>query len=216
MIHQICLPEITRNRLTDVVALQVLVLTYAATRDTLIEASSATYLDRCAKFSGRGAQIAAWIWRAPGRCEPLKRFAEGPTAPKLEWTRRITREAFAFLHHPIGHIDTHVRRTASLWERAGGISFEGSISTFVATPDYLAVFSPSQAQALLEDRICWRHLGKQTAICSSVRYAMRPATTPDSVGIHSVRLITTFPKACIPILPVILSISSRCAIFVMR
>jgi hypothetical protein len=65
MIHQIYLPEITRNRLTDVVALQVLLLTYAATRDTLNEASCAIYLDRCARFRGRGAQIAALIWRAP-------------------------------------------------------------------------------------------------------------------------------------------------------
>ena len=39
MIHQVFLPEITRKRLTDVVALQVLLLTYAATRDTLNEAS---------------------------------------------------------------------------------------------------------------------------------------------------------------------------------
>jgi hypothetical protein len=90
MIHQVFLPEITRKRLTDVVALQVLLLTYAATRDTLNEASCTTYLDRCARFRGRGAQIAAWIWRAPRRYEPLEKFAEGPAAQKLEWSQRIT------------------------------------------------------------------------------------------------------------------------------
>jgi 5-methylcytosine-specific restriction endonuclease McrA len=119
MIHQVFLPEITRERLTDVVALQVLLLTYAATRDTLNEASCTTYLDRCARFRGRGAQIAAWIWRAPSRYEPLEKFAQGPAAHKLGWCKRITREAFAFMQHPIGHIDPHIRRTASPWERAG-------------------------------------------------------------------------------------------------
>jgi hypothetical protein len=119
MIHQVFLPEITRKRLTDVVALQMLLITYAATRDTLNEASCTTHLDRCARFRGRGAQIAAWIWRAPGRYEPLEKFAEGPAAQKLEWSQRITREAFAFLQYPIGHINTHVRKTASLWEKAG-------------------------------------------------------------------------------------------------
>ena len=119
MIHQVFLPEITRKRLTDVIALQVLLLTYAATRDALNEASCTTYLDRCARFRGRGAQIAAWIWRAPRRYPLLEKFAEGPAAQKLEWSQRITREVLAFLQHPIGHINTHVRKTASLWERAG-------------------------------------------------------------------------------------------------
>jgi hypothetical protein len=90
MIHQVFLPEITRKRLTDVVALQMLLLAYAATRDTRNEASCTTYLDRCARFRGRGAQIAAWIWRAPGRYEPLEKFAQGPPAQKLEWSQRIT------------------------------------------------------------------------------------------------------------------------------
>jgi 5-methylcytosine-specific restriction endonuclease McrA len=54
-----------------------------------------------------------------GRYEPLEKFSEGPAAQKLEWSQRLTREALAFLHHPIGHINTHVRRTASPWERAG-------------------------------------------------------------------------------------------------
>jgi hypothetical protein len=49
----------------------------------------------------------------------LEKFAEAPVAQKLGWGQRITREALAFLHHPIGYINTHVRRTASLWERAG-------------------------------------------------------------------------------------------------
>jgi hypothetical protein len=119
MIHQVFLPEITRKRLTDVVALQVLLLTYAATRDTLNEASCTTYLDRCARFRGRGAQIASWIWRAPSRYEPLEKLAEGPAAQKLGWSQRITREAFEFLQHPIGPIHPHVRRTASLWESEG-------------------------------------------------------------------------------------------------
>jgi hypothetical protein len=95
MIHQLFLPEITRKRLTDVVDLQVLLLTFAATRDALNEASCTTYLDRCARFRGRGAQIAAWIWRALRRYEPLETFAEGPAAQKLEWSQRITREALA-------------------------------------------------------------------------------------------------------------------------
>jgi hypothetical protein len=119
MIHQVFLPEITRRRLTDVIALQVLLLTYAASRDTLNEASCTTYLDRCARFRGRGAQIASWIWRAPGRYVPLEKFAEGPADQKLGWSQRVTRETLAFLQHPIGHIDTHVRKTASFWEKAG-------------------------------------------------------------------------------------------------
>ena len=119
MIHQVFLPEITRKRLTDVVALQLLLLTYAGTRDSLNEASCTTYLDRCARFRGRGTQIAAWIWRAPRRYKPLEKFAQGPAAHKLGWCKHITQEALAFLQHPIGHINTHVRRTASPWERAG-------------------------------------------------------------------------------------------------
>jgi hypothetical protein len=119
MIHQVYLPEITRKRLTDVVALQMLLLTYAASRGTVNEASCTTYLDRCARFRERGPQIATWIWHAPSRYEPLEKFAQGPTAQKLGWSQRITREAFAFLQHPIGHIEPYVRRTASPWERAG-------------------------------------------------------------------------------------------------
>ena len=119
MIHQVYLPEITRKRLTDVVALQMLLLSYAASRDTLNEANCTIYLDRCVRFRGRSAQIAAWIWHAPGRYEPLEKCAQSPAAQKLRWSKRITRETFAFLHHPIGPIDTHVRRTASLWEKAG-------------------------------------------------------------------------------------------------
>ena len=87
MIHQVHLPDVTRQRLTDVVMLQLRLLSYAASAATLDEASCAQHLDHHARFRGRGIQIAQWLWRAPKRRQPLAAFAQGPAAEKQAWSR---------------------------------------------------------------------------------------------------------------------------------
>lgn len=119
MIHPVFLPDVTRKRLTDVVMLQLRLLSYAASTAVLEEASCARYLDRCARFRGRGSRIVAWLWRAPGRRKPLETFAQGPTAEKQAWSRRLAREALAFLRHPVGPLTSYVRRNAAPWQKAG-------------------------------------------------------------------------------------------------
>ena len=126
MIHQVALPDLTRKRLTDVVILQMRLLHYAATTTSPDQAGCANYLDRCARFRGRGSQIAAWIWKASSRYSPLKEFAHHPVPyEKLIWSKRLAREALLLLRHPLGPVESHIERTAPSWQKAGATFLRG-------------------------------------------------------------------------------------------
>ncbi|MUH01143.1 hypothetical protein F7734_56315 [Scytonema sp. UIC 10036] len=61
MIHDVHLPDLTRERLTDVVVLQIWLLFYAASNSTLDQTDCGDRLNRCPRFRGRGEKIAKWI-----------------------------------------------------------------------------------------------------------------------------------------------------------
>ena len=111
MIHLVKLPPLTHQRLTQVVVLQMRLLFFAASVSTLDKNNQdecAAYLDRSPKFRGRGAQIVAWLWKAPEtRLKPLKTFAEDP-APKIDkqkWVMQLAREAFSLLRKSTGALE---------------------------------------------------------------------------------------------------------------
>lgn len=119
MIHQVFLPDVTRKRLTDVVMLQIRLLSYAASTALPDQTSCAHYLDQCARFRGRGSQIAAWLWRGSGRRKPLERFAQGPPIEKRVWSQSLSREALACLRHPVGPLVPYVSKNAASWQKSG-------------------------------------------------------------------------------------------------
>src|SRR5262249_41161177 len=99
--------------------LQLRLLRYAALTAMPDTASCVHYLERSARFRGRGTQITAWLWRAPTRHESLEAFAQGPDPEKLQWYRRISRDALQLLRYPTGALFSHIARDASSWQRAG-------------------------------------------------------------------------------------------------
>lgn len=120
MIYQVHLAELIRKRLTDVVMLQLRLLRYAASTGMLDISSCANYVDRCARFRGRGSQIVTWLWKGSrNRRGLLEKFAQGPVAEKQEWSRRLFREALAFLRNPMGPITPYISKGAAPWQNAG-------------------------------------------------------------------------------------------------
>ncbi|MGE0821918.1 MAG: HNH endonuclease [Candidatus Binatia bacterium] len=120
MIHQVKLPELTRKRLTDVVALQMRLLMYASSVKALDQASCANYLDRCAQFRSRGGQIAAWLWRSSKRCAALQEFAQHAVLQeKRQWSKQLAREADALLRNPNGSFSPPTRKLLPAWQKAG-------------------------------------------------------------------------------------------------
>lgn len=104
MIHKVCLPELTLKRLTDVVVLQIWLLFYAVSRQTLDQADCANRLNRCPRFRGRGEKIAKWVWQAPdGRLKLLQEIATDPTSStkKRKWFKQLAYEVFRLLKQNI-------------------------------------------------------------------------------------------------------------------
>lgn len=122
MIHEVRLPSLTCERLTDVVVLQLWLLFYAASRQTLDQSDCATHLNRCPRFRGRGEQIAKWVWRASeSRLKPLQDFAldPAPIADKRKWVKRLACEAFMILRQPMGTLKPFDNKIATSWQQAG-------------------------------------------------------------------------------------------------
>ncbi len=77
MIHQVKLAKITRERLREVVYVQMMLLTYAASTNNPSQYECARYLHDKGFDStkpARSLQIAAWIWNAKPRYEKLELF----------------------------------------------------------------------------------------------------------------------------------------------
>ncbi|MEQ8971828.1 MAG: HNH endonuclease signature motif containing protein [Coleofasciculus sp. C1-SOL-03] len=119
MIYQVELPALTLKRLTDVVYLQMRLLRYAASRETLSRQTCERYLQGYKRFRGRHKQIADWLWRGSKRRKLLEDFAQGSRLEKLEWSRCLFREALAFLTNPVGSLTPYRKKAAPDWQQAG-------------------------------------------------------------------------------------------------
>lgn len=119
MIYQVELPALTLKRLTDVVYLQMRLLRYAASRETLSRQTCERYLQGYKRFRGRHKQIADWLWRGSKRRKLLEDFAQGSRPEKLEWSRCLFREALAFLTNPVGSLTPYRQEAAPDWQKAG-------------------------------------------------------------------------------------------------
>ncbi|MEC4816404.1 MAG: hypothetical protein SAK29_24525 [Scytonema sp. PMC 1069.18] len=121
MIHNVDLPALTRERLTDVVVLQIWLLFYAASNSTLDQTDCGDRLNRCHRFRGRGDKIAKWIWQASeSRLKPLQDFAQDPTpsTDKRKWVKRLAYEAFRLLKKPNGTLEALDNQTITPWQKA--------------------------------------------------------------------------------------------------
>jgi len=97
MIHQVKLPDITKQRLSEVVSIQMALLSYAAS-----ESSQDLSEERCVAYlqansfdvikQGRSRNIAQWIWSLKERREPLIGFAAGPFEEKCRLVERLQYE----------------------------------------------------------------------------------------------------------------------------
>ena len=121
MIHDVYLPALTRERLTDVVVLQMWLLFYAASNSTLDQTDCGDRLNRCPRFRGRGDKIAEWIWKASeSRLKPLQEIAQDPTSStdKRKWVKRLACEAFRLLKKPSGTLEAFDNQTITSWQKA--------------------------------------------------------------------------------------------------
>jgi hypothetical protein len=97
MIHQVKLPPLTKQRLSEIVDLQMVLLFYAAS-----ESSQNLGVEQCTAYlqvngfdatkQSRSPNIAQWIWRSKDRREPLIGFAAGPFEDKHKLVERLQRE----------------------------------------------------------------------------------------------------------------------------
>lgn len=120
MIYKIELPELTLNRLTDVVYLQMRLLRYAASTSSIKEEDCAHYLKAYKRFKGRHEQIARWLFNKPKPTELLRQFSQGSMAEKLEWSRCLFREAINLLNNPSGYLTPYINNNNTPdWQKAG-------------------------------------------------------------------------------------------------
>jgi hypothetical protein len=123
MLHEVRLPQITLERLTDVVVLQVWLLFYAASKTSLKRSDKqdlADALNRSRRFSGRGNDIASWVWIArKNRFGLLKEFAEDTSDQqdvKKAWIRERYREILVLLDCPQGQVKPFDNNAAKPWQ----------------------------------------------------------------------------------------------------
>jgi hypothetical protein len=119
MIYKVKLPKFTRERLTDIVYLQMRLIRYAASTSTLSQESCERYFKSYKRFQGRHQQIAEWIWRGSTKRELIEHFFNGSCSEKLEWSRCLFREVLILFNHPIGSITPHRNATMPSWKNAG-------------------------------------------------------------------------------------------------
>ncbi|AUT02868.1 hypothetical protein CLI64_22050 [Nostoc sp. CENA543] len=140
MIHDVHLPDLTRDRLTDVVVLQIWLLFYAASNSTLDQTNCGDRLNRCHRFRGRGDKIAKWIWQAAeSRLKPLQIFAQDstPSNEKRKWVKQLACEAFRLLKKPSGIIEPLDPQTITSWQEAASdflIGFYENVLREAASP----------------------------------------------------------------------------------
>lgn len=120
MIYKVELPELTLNRLTDVVYLQMRLLRYAASTSSINEKDCDRYLKAYQRFKGRHEQIARWLWQGHKRRKLLEEFSQGSMAEKLQWSRCLFREAITLLNNPSGYLTPYMENDHTPnWQKAG-------------------------------------------------------------------------------------------------
>jgi hypothetical protein len=120
MIYTVKLPTLIRERLTDVVYLQMLLLRYAVSRTSLCKESCKAYIERHRRFRGRGKDITDWLWNGSARLQRLKNFAQhNSITEKRSWARQLSHEVFSLIkENPTGYINCYVKGTESWKDNA--------------------------------------------------------------------------------------------------
>ena len=122
MLYKIILPEITLERLTDVVYLQMTLLRYASYRSPsqLNQGNCEIYFEKSQRFRGRHQDIAEWIFRGTKKRELLKTFASGNKSEKLTWSRSLHQDVVKlFLSNPCGSLTPYSKDTTTPeWKKA--------------------------------------------------------------------------------------------------
>jgi hypothetical protein len=67
MLYKLILPDSIRDKLTDVVYLQISLLLYASQTQELNKNDCIEYFRKLKRFKGRHQQIADWIWNTEKR-----------------------------------------------------------------------------------------------------------------------------------------------------
>lgn len=157
MIHEVHLSETIRERLTDIMVLQMTLLDYALSVPTVSEDSCASYLDECTRFSSRGQEIAKWLWQSTNRWEPLRDFAAFPEqANEIElieerqqkrvWHQRLCKETWALLWKLTIQLEPYLKENAPEWMKQGAAFLEHFYDDFCSTTKFPAyLFSDPSA-----------------------------------------------------------------------
>ncbi|ACK66973.1 conserved hypothetical protein [Rippkaea orientalis PCC 8801] len=122
MLYRIELPEITLERLTDVVYLQMTLLRYASYRSPsqLNKEDCAVYFEKSQRFRGRHKEIAEWIFRGSTKRKLLETFASGNQSEKLAWSRNLHQDVVKLLYHPCGLLNPYIKdQNPTEWKQAG-------------------------------------------------------------------------------------------------
>lgn len=119
MIHAATLPEITRQRLSEIVSIQFAMLDYAATEQTPSISGCESWLAAKPTFRSRVGVLSNWIWGARSRHEPLEAIAEGPSEAKATIVSRWKRDAKMFKDSPSGTLIPVDFSHSQNWEKAG-------------------------------------------------------------------------------------------------
>jgi hypothetical protein len=157
MIHEVHLAEKIRQRLTDIIVLQMTLLDYALSVPEVSKDSCAAYLDERIRFSGRGQKIAEWLWQSIDRWKPLRDFASFPEQAgeaeqseerlrKRAWYLRLCKETWALLSEPTIQIEPYLEENAPNWMKRGAAFLEHFYDDFCSTAKFPAyLFSDPSA-----------------------------------------------------------------------
>jgi hypothetical protein len=161
LIHTVHLSKQTENGLTDIVMLQICLLSYALFTPSIGKDTCAAYLNRYKRFQNRGAAIARWVFdgRSPKRKELLQHFATSTSedasvtrqerAEKRVWCRKLYRQVLALLFSiPIRLEILYDEDHASAWQKDAA-AFLVSFYTYLGgdTPFPASLFSEPRAAA---------------------------------------------------------------------
>jgi hypothetical protein len=122
MLYKIILSDIIRERLTDVVYLQMELLCYASyySHLELNKENCEIHFEKSPRFRGRHQDIAEWIFRGTKKRELLKTFASGNKSEKSKWSRNLHQDVVRLLYNPCGSLTPYSGDTTTPeWKKAG-------------------------------------------------------------------------------------------------
>lgn len=97
MLYKLILPDSIRDKLTDVVYLQISLLLYASQTEELNKDNCVEYFRKLKRFNGRHQQIANWIWNTEKKTgdtkfKLLQTFATGSYSEKRQLIRTLLKD----------------------------------------------------------------------------------------------------------------------------